>query len=151
MVQNEGHSAANKAGNEAEKSLREHEAKICPQCGWAPKSVEEFLIGLGITQEMISKLKGEIQNQNLDVEAYLNAVREYLPSGNKIRRYFKENPAKVAAGFAAMAIGAGLFWSVAHDAHTEELDRSRQFELNRALAGPKYRLDEVLSELGVAI
>jgi hypothetical protein len=171
MSQNEGHSAPKKTGYEAANDIREHEGSaftvdvhdtkfsgndtgICPHCGQALESsdLEQLLGRLGITQEMLSNLKDQFQN--VDVDEYLTTARESLKrSGNDLQLYVKENPAKVAAGVAALALGAGLVWSsFAHQADTEELeDRVRQLELRIALAGPKYRLDEVLSELGVAV
>jgi hypothetical protein len=167
MTQNERHSVPNKT-DEAETGKREHDAPltgavyhtdsgdetgICRQCGHPLQSsgFEEILGSLGITEEMVSSLK--IQLQNLDVGEYLNVAREYLkPSDETIPLYVKENPAKVAVGFAALALGAGLVWSFAHQTRpAESEDRLRQLELKRALAGPKYPLDEVLSELGVAV
>lgn len=149
MPQNECHPAPNKTDTE----LSGSDTGICPQCGHALKStgLEEFLGRLGISEEMLSNLKGQIQN--LDTDEYLNTAREYLKqSGDDVQLYMKENPAKVAVGVAALAFGAGMVWGFAHQARTEELeDRFRQLELKRVLAGPKYRLDEVLSELGVAV
>jgi len=59
---------------------------------------------------MISNLKSSMQN--VDVEEYLNTAREYLRSGSdKARTYAKDNPGKVAAGVAVLAVGAGLLIS----------------------------------------
>ena len=50
--------------------------------------------------------------QNVDVEQYLNSARDYLKNGSdKATVYAKENPGKVAAGVAALAVGAGLLLS----------------------------------------
>lgn len=59
---------------------------------------------------------------------------------------------RAAWSAAVIALGVGLVWSFAQQPPTEEAeDRVRQFELKRALVGPKVRLDEVLSELGLAV
>ena len=59
---------------------------------------------------MISNLK--TQMQNVDMEQYLNTARDYLNEGtSKATTYAKENPGKVAAGVAALAVGAGLLIS----------------------------------------
>jgi hypothetical protein len=50
--------------------------------------------------------------QNVDVEEYLNTARDYLKSnGEKAKSFAKENPGKVAAGVAVLAVGAGLLIS----------------------------------------
>jgi hypothetical protein len=170
MTQNERQSAPSKTGYEAENGLAEHDGSaltgdvhqaelgvgdvgMCPHCGNALNStaVEQLLGRLRITEEMLSNLKG--QCQNVDIDEYLNTAREYLKdSRDTVQRYAKENPARVAAGVAALALGASLVWSYRYLARSEELeDRFRQLELQFALAGPKYRLDEVLSELDVAV
>lgn len=172
MTQNEGHSAPNKTGCEPENGIRQREGSaltgdvhhtkfsvddddgVCPDCGQALESggLEQFLGRLGITEEMLSNLKGQLQN--IDVDEYLNTAREYLQQrGDDVQLYAKENPAKVAVGVAALALGAGLIWrNSVYQADTKKLeDRVRQLELRLALAGRRYRLDEVLSELGVAV
>ena len=59
---------------------------------------------------MINNLKSSVQN--IDVEEYLNTAREYLKTGsNKATTYAKENPGKVAAGVAALAVGTGILIS----------------------------------------
>jgi hypothetical protein len=56
---------------------------------------------------MIAKLRTSIQN--VDVDEYLNTAREYLKGGTeKATSYAKENPGKVAAGVAVLAVGTGL-------------------------------------------
>lgn len=86
---------------------------ICPTCGssrGASPGLEQFLGRLGISEEMVTNLK--TQMQNVDVEQYINTAREYLSTGtNKATTYAKENPGKVAAGVAALAVGAGLLMS----------------------------------------
>jgi hypothetical protein len=50
--------------------------------------------------------------QNVDVEEYLNTARDYLRTGgDKAKSFAKENPGKVAAGVAVLAVGAGLLLS----------------------------------------
>ena len=74
---------------------------VCPTCGQpANRGLEQFLGRLGITEDMINNLKGSFQNIDVD---------EYLKSGStKASSYAKENPGKVAAGAAVLAVGAGL-------------------------------------------
>ena len=86
----------------------------CPHCGKSipgvNRGLEQFLGKLGINDEMIGNLKSSIQN--VDVEEYLNTAREYLRSGgDKAKSFAKENPGKVAAGVAVLAVGAGLLLS----------------------------------------
>ncbi|HKO00182.1 MAG TPA: hypothetical protein VJ032_00730, partial [Thermoanaerobaculia bacterium] len=65
---------------------------------------------LGITEEMVSNIKSSIAN--VEVDQYLNTAREYLKdSSGKATSYAKENPGKVAAGVAVLAVGAGLLIS----------------------------------------
>lgn len=76
--------------------------------------LEQFLVRIGISEEMINNL--ETQMQNVDVEEYLQVARDYLktatgrvkPAADKAQRYVKENPEKIAAGVAVLAVGAGL-------------------------------------------
>ena len=50
--------------------------------------------------------------QNVDVDEYLNTAREYVRSGGeKAKNFAKDNPGKVAAGVAVLAVGAGLLLS----------------------------------------
>jgi hypothetical protein len=85
----------------------------CPHCGQSLKGgsgLEQFLGRLGITEEMISNLK--TQFQNVEIDEYLNTARDYLKDGSgKATTYAKENPGKVAAGVAALALGAGLLYA----------------------------------------
>ena len=89
------------------------DAGICPTCGQSKNrgaGLEQFLGKLGITDEMIGNLK--TQFQNVDIDEYLNTAREYLKdTSNKATTYTKENPGKVAAGVAALALGAGLLYA----------------------------------------
>jgi hypothetical protein len=85
---------------------------ICPTCGQPTSRAgfEQLLGRLGITDEMISNLKNQFQN--VDIDEYLNTARDYLKNGsNKAQTYAKENPGKVAAGVAALALGAGLIYA----------------------------------------
>ncbi len=85
----------------------------CPHSGQSLKGgsgLEQFLGRLGITEEMISNLK--TQFQNVEIDEYLNTARDYLKDGSgKATTYAKENPGKVAAGVAALALGAGLLYA----------------------------------------
>jgi hypothetical protein len=92
-------------------------SETCAHCGQplgGNRGVEDFLAKVGITPDMINDLKSSMQN--VDVEEYLNTAREYLRSagdkvktgGDKAKVYTKENPGKVAAGVAILAVGAGL-------------------------------------------
>lgn len=88
---------------------------VCPTCGQsrdasAGGGIDQFLGRLGISEEMVSNLKSSMQN--IDIEEYLNTAREYLKGGGtKATTYAKENPGKVAAGVAVLAVGAGLLIS----------------------------------------
>jgi hypothetical protein len=84
---------------------------ICPTCGQPTnRGLEQFLGKLGISDEMINNLKRSFEN--VDLEEYLNTARSYLKdSGTKATTFAKENPGKVAAGVAVLAVGAGLLIS----------------------------------------
>ena len=84
---------------------------ICPTCGRSGSGgLQQFLSRLGITEEMMSNLTGQFQN--VDIDEYLNTARTYLKDGStKATSYAKENPGKVAAGVAALALGAGLIFA----------------------------------------
>jgi hypothetical protein len=86
---------------------------ICPHCGQSTSGrsgLEQFLGRLGITEEMVDNLKGQFQN--VDIDEYLNTARSFLKDGSsKAGVYAKENPGKVAAGVAALALGAGLIYA----------------------------------------
>ena len=85
---------------------------ICPTCGQATNrvGVEQLLGHLGITPEMINHLKAQFQD--VDIDEYMNTARDYLKNkGDKAQSYAKENPGKVAAGVAALALGAGLIFA----------------------------------------
>ena len=90
---------------------------LCPHCGQSMKGntgLEQFLGRLGINEDMISNLRSQFQN--VDIDEYLNTAREYLKDGsNKATAFAKENPAKVAAGVAALALGAGLIYASTRD------------------------------------
>lgn len=85
----------------------------CAHCGQSLEQnggVEQFLGKLGITDETLANLKSSLQNADFD--EYLNTAREYLKAGSsKATSYTKENPGKVAAGVAVLAVGAGLLIS----------------------------------------
>jgi hypothetical protein len=96
-------------------SMSSASSGYCPTCGQskagaANSGLEQFLGRLGISDEMITNLKSSFQN--VDVEEYLNTAREYLKGGSeKATNYAKENPGKVAAGVAVLAVGTGLLIS----------------------------------------
>jgi hypothetical protein len=87
---------------------------ICATCGQSTnRGLEQFLGKIGITSDMIDSLKG--QWQSVDLDEYMNTAREYLKDGsNKATSYAKENPGKVAAGVAALAVGVGLIYAAAN-------------------------------------
>jgi hypothetical protein len=80
----------------------------CDACGQPlNRGLEQFLSKLGISDDMINNLKNSMQN--VEIEEYLNTAREYLRSGgDKAKTFAKDNPGKVAAGVAVLAVGAGL-------------------------------------------
>jgi heterodisulfide reductase subunit A-like polyferredoxin len=85
---------------------------VCATCGQplGSRGLEQFLGKLGISDEMINNLRSQMQN--VDVEEYLNTARDYLKtSSDKAKTFTKENPGKVAAGVAVLAVGAGLLIS----------------------------------------
>jgi hypothetical protein len=85
---------------------------ICPTCGQSKsgKGLEQFLGRLGISADMMNNLKGQFEN--VDIDEYLNTARTYLKDGtDKATGFAKENPGKVAAGVAALALGAGLIYA----------------------------------------
>lgn len=87
-------------------------ADNCPHCGQSMSGggLEQFLGRLGITDEMINNLKSQFQN--VEIDEYLNTARDYLKTGgDKASTYAKENPGKVAAGVATLALGAGLLYA----------------------------------------
>jgi hypothetical protein len=89
---------------------------ICPHCGQSLSrgGLEKFLNQLGLSDEMINNLKSQFQN--VDLDEYLNTARTYLKDGSeKASTYAKENPGKVAAGVAALALGAGLIYAATRD------------------------------------
>ena len=85
----------------------------CASCGQplgGNSGLEQFLGKLGISDDMINNLK--TQFKDVDVEQYLNTAREYLQGGSgKAKEFAKENPGKIAAGVAVLAVGAGLLIS----------------------------------------
>lgn len=87
----------------------------CAHCGQplnagTNRGLEQFLGRIGISDDMVNNLKNQFQN--VDVDQYLNTAREYLSgSSNKAKDFAKDNPGKVAAGVAVLAVGAGLLIS----------------------------------------
>ena len=91
-------------------TAKENKSGYCPTCGRSDsvnRGLEDFLARLGISDDMVSKLKTSIQN--VAVEEYVNTARDYLKDGSKkATSYAKDNPWKVAAGVAVLAVGVGL-------------------------------------------
>jgi ElaB/YqjD/DUF883 family membrane-anchored ribosome-binding protein len=92
-------------------------SEVCAHCGQPinqNRGLDQFLGRLGISDDMINNLKSQIQS--VDLEQYLDTAREYLrnagdkvkPATDKAQRYAKDNPGKIAAGVAVLAVGAGL-------------------------------------------
>jgi hypothetical protein len=88
----------------------------CAACGQPLRGVginnalDEFLGRLGISDEMINTLRTSMAN--VDLEEYLDTARDYLHANSgKAKEYARENPGKVAAGVAVLAVGAGLLLS----------------------------------------
>ncbi|HSP33947.1 MAG TPA: hypothetical protein VLU46_06495 [Thermoanaerobaculia bacterium] len=92
-------------------------SEVCQHCGQAlnqNRGLEQFLGRLGISEDMISNLKSQMSS--IDVEQYLDQARDYLrvanekvkPGVDKAQRFAKDNPGKIAAGIAVLAVGAGL-------------------------------------------
>jgi len=96
----------------SEQAATDTESDICPTCG-QPRTragIEQFLARLGITEEMVNNLKAQFKD--VDIDEYLQTARDYMKNtGNKASSYAKENPGKVAAGVAALALGAGLIYA----------------------------------------
>lgn len=84
--------------------------EICEHCGASltnPTALEQLLSRLGLNEQMIDKLKKSLADT--DVDEYVATAREYLKKGgDKAANFTKENPGKVAAGVAVLAVGAGL-------------------------------------------
>lgn len=109
-------SASDRPGTSVASTTRT-DTETCAHCGQSLNKnagLEQLLGRLGITEEMIDNLR--TQMQNVDIEEYLNTARDYLrTAGDKMKdgsdkatRYAKDNPGKVAAGVAVLAVGAGL-------------------------------------------
>ena len=84
--------------------MNTNDTGTCTNCGQplhnhgVNRGLEQFLGRLGVT--------------DADVEQYINTAREYLQgNGEKAKEFAKENPGKVAAGVAVLAVGAGLLIS----------------------------------------
>lgn len=86
---------------------------VCPTCGRSADSgrgLEQFLGMIGLSDDMITNLKSSMSNMHFD--EYLGTAREYLKtSSGKATSYVKENPGKVAAGAAALAVGAAAMFA----------------------------------------
>jgi len=78
--------------------------EYCAHCG---QSLNKG--GAGI-EGLLNSLRSQLGN--VDVDEYLSTAREYLKgSSTKVTTYTRDNPAKVAAGVAALALGAGLIYA----------------------------------------
>ncbi len=114
---NEGTNSGGSMGGGSGSGLGAAGAGTCEHCGQSLNrngGLEQFLGRLGITDDMINNLK--TQFQNVEIDEYINTAREYLKdSGGKASTYAKENPGKVAAGVAALAVGAGLIYAATKD------------------------------------
>ena len=95
-------------------------AETCSHCGQpihGSSSIEQFLGKIGLSEDMITNLKAQMGN--VDVEHYLDTARDYLAgvktSGNKAKEFARENPGKVAAGVAVLAVGAGILLNSLRD------------------------------------
>ncbi len=123
-----GTSAAGESGAHGAPASAE---QYCTHCGHElgeSKGLEQFLGRLGISGDMFSNLKGQFQN--VDIDEYLNTAREYLKgSSTKVTSYTKENPAKVAAGVAALALGAGLIYAAVNRDKTDATTATTGFEI----------------------
>jgi hypothetical protein len=92
-----------------------NDAGTCAHCGQSLNrgGLEQFLGRLGITDDMVNNLRSQFAN--VDIDEYLDTARTYLKDGSdKATTYAKENPGKVAAGVAALALGAGLLYAATH-------------------------------------
>jgi len=90
---------------------RSNATETCASCGQPlNRGLEQFLGRLGISDDMINNLKTSMQD--IDVDEYLNTARDYLKNNSdKAKTFAKDNPGKVAAGVAVLAVGAGLLIS----------------------------------------
>lgn len=107
-----GSSAGSMSGGGLGSGTGDTASSTCPHCGQSigGGGLEQFLGRLGITEDMLGNLKSQFNN--VDIDEYLNTARDYLKnSGGKATTYAKENPGKVAAGVAALALGAGLLYA----------------------------------------
>lgn len=107
---NTGSSMGGTSSGTSSMSSAPGETEICEHCG-APltstSGVEQLLARLGLSDDMVNKLKSA--TANIDIDEYVGTAREYLKnSTDKAKTYTKENPGKVAAGVAVLALGAGL-------------------------------------------
>lgn len=106
-------------------------SELCAHCGQPlhqNAGLDQFLGRIGISEEMIRNLK--TQMSNVDLEEYLNTAREYLrDTGDKLKggsdkatKFAKENPGKVAAGVAVLAVGAGLLINSLRDRSDRDVE-----------------------------
>src|SRR5471030_1691789 len=89
-----GSSMAGTSGSTGTSKSTDH-GETCTSCGRsmndnAGNSLDAFLGKIGISDDMLDKLKGSMQN--VDVEEYLNTARDYLKgSSGKAKTFTKEN------------------------------------------------------------
>ena len=102
-----GNASANESGGQPVAG------SVCPHCGQRINAgLEQFLGKLGLGEDVIDNIRNAINNA--DIEEHLNQAREYLRSNRgKAKEFAKENPGKMAAGIAILAIGAGLLINAA--------------------------------------
>lgn len=124
----------------------------CPTCGQQKDrgGMNQFLGRLGITEEMVSNMKSSWDN--VDIDEYLNTARDYLKDGSsKATRFAKENPGKVAAGVAVLALGAGLLYNATRDKggveveFTPDYDRDRVVTTEQSGGGDRLRTDRAIN------
>src|SRR5438045_2646588 len=86
----------------------------CAHCGKPITAnlhgLEQFLGKVGISDDVINNLKSQFEN--VDVDQDLNTARDYVKGNSgKAKDFAKENPGKIAAGVAVLAVGASLLIS----------------------------------------
>ncbi|HJT16485.1 MAG TPA: hypothetical protein VJ853_03825 [Thermoanaerobaculia bacterium] len=104
-----GQSNASDSGMSSSSRGTSSSSGVCEHCGQPlNRGLEQFLGKLGVSDDAINNIKNQLQN--VDVEEYLNKARDYVKD-SKATQYAKDNPGKVAAGVAVLAVGAGLLIS----------------------------------------
>jgi hypothetical protein len=88
----------------------------CPTCGYNDSASDFPFIfrKLGITDEVLATVRSHFEH--VGVDQCLADAHQYLKtSGGKVTTYAKEHPARIAAGVATLAIGAGLLYAALRD------------------------------------